>query len=441
LNHSLQAKAFATGQDVFFRPGAYAPLSRSGQELIAHELTHVVQQGGAGVQKKSQQNKVSRKDVSTPKSEVLTHLQSVKGKANHDPSIYRQEIKQLQAKCETCKTEEDSPLVQKKSLGNEEALDNEQVSENDPQQLAQIDTSPLSPKVPGSLEIHFKPVATPVTPAHHAFIILRKPSFFTGLYGATNFYRGGPSGNMSGHIVTKYGLYKEGSVDWTTNPTEIVKLQTFESIGAFENYDKKLREIMHQIEAARIKYSLPSLGGKCSDGANSNSTVYYAVEQLGFTPGEPPVRTPCWEVDPFKVNRQVSIEKIEAYNRYMAAGYREGQNGVNNPSKAYAHYNNAIANFQLALQTIPDDKKATAKLAEFRNYKNQVRQQYDNYMQEGWAAIERGQSARNTQQKIREYNTALINFQRAYNRISIGKRGENALREINKVKSFINSLN
>ncbi|NEP26259.1 MAG: DUF4157 domain-containing protein [Moorea sp. SIO3I6] len=44
LNKSIQAKAFTTGQDVFFRKGAYQPRSRGGQELIAHELTHVVQQ-------------------------------------------------------------------------------------------------------------------------------------------------------------------------------------------------------------------------------------------------------------------------------------------------------------------------------------------------------------------------------------------------------------
>ncbi|HCA97506.1 MAG TPA: hypothetical protein DEP38_23715, partial [Cyanobacteria bacterium UBA9226] len=46
LNQSIQAKAFTTGQDVFFREGAYQPGSRGGQELIAHELTRVVQQNG-----------------------------------------------------------------------------------------------------------------------------------------------------------------------------------------------------------------------------------------------------------------------------------------------------------------------------------------------------------------------------------------------------------
>ncbi|MEI6063603.1 MAG: DUF4157 domain-containing protein [Pseudanabaena sp. ELA748] len=51
LNKSIQAKAFTTGQDVFFRQGAYDPSSRDGQELIAHELTHVVQQNGGAVQR------------------------------------------------------------------------------------------------------------------------------------------------------------------------------------------------------------------------------------------------------------------------------------------------------------------------------------------------------------------------------------------------------
>lgn len=45
LNQSIQAKAFTTGQDVFYRSGAYMPESQAGQELIAHELAHVVQQG------------------------------------------------------------------------------------------------------------------------------------------------------------------------------------------------------------------------------------------------------------------------------------------------------------------------------------------------------------------------------------------------------------
>ena len=49
LSRELNAEAFTTGQDVFFRQGAYDPGSDSGRELIAHELTHVVQQGTGAV--------------------------------------------------------------------------------------------------------------------------------------------------------------------------------------------------------------------------------------------------------------------------------------------------------------------------------------------------------------------------------------------------------
>jgi hypothetical protein len=53
LNRSLNAKAFTTGKDIFFGKGQYNPSSSSGQELIAHELTHTVQQGAAGVQRQT----------------------------------------------------------------------------------------------------------------------------------------------------------------------------------------------------------------------------------------------------------------------------------------------------------------------------------------------------------------------------------------------------
>jgi hypothetical protein len=44
LNRVVQAHAFTTGQDIFFRHGEYNPGSVVGQKVIAHELTHVVQQ-------------------------------------------------------------------------------------------------------------------------------------------------------------------------------------------------------------------------------------------------------------------------------------------------------------------------------------------------------------------------------------------------------------
>ena len=48
LNKSLQARAFTRGHDIFFRQGEYSPDSGDGRKLIAHELTHVVQQTTGG---------------------------------------------------------------------------------------------------------------------------------------------------------------------------------------------------------------------------------------------------------------------------------------------------------------------------------------------------------------------------------------------------------
>lgn len=47
LSNRIQAKAFTVGSDVFFRDGMPDTGSSSGQHLLAHELTHTIQQGGA----------------------------------------------------------------------------------------------------------------------------------------------------------------------------------------------------------------------------------------------------------------------------------------------------------------------------------------------------------------------------------------------------------
>jgi hypothetical protein len=45
LSRDLGARAFTSGQDIFFGHGQYDPGSTDGRELLAHELTHVLQQG------------------------------------------------------------------------------------------------------------------------------------------------------------------------------------------------------------------------------------------------------------------------------------------------------------------------------------------------------------------------------------------------------------
>lgn len=49
LNRMLRAQAFTQGRDIYFGTGQYNPHSITGLRLLAHELTHVVQQTGASL--------------------------------------------------------------------------------------------------------------------------------------------------------------------------------------------------------------------------------------------------------------------------------------------------------------------------------------------------------------------------------------------------------
>ena len=49
LARSVQARAFTTGPDIFFRAGRLDPASASGQRLLAHEVVHTVQQANGPV--------------------------------------------------------------------------------------------------------------------------------------------------------------------------------------------------------------------------------------------------------------------------------------------------------------------------------------------------------------------------------------------------------
>jgi hypothetical protein len=49
LCRSIEAQAFTKGNDVYFASGQYAPGTANGDHLLAHELTHVVQQGAPAI--------------------------------------------------------------------------------------------------------------------------------------------------------------------------------------------------------------------------------------------------------------------------------------------------------------------------------------------------------------------------------------------------------
>jgi hypothetical protein len=77
--HAMNARAYTVGQKIAFGAGEYSPGTYTGKSLLAHELTHVMQQEAAHPRLQRQEQKVN---VSTPRPKV-------------EKQIYEREIKNL----------------------------------------------------------------------------------------------------------------------------------------------------------------------------------------------------------------------------------------------------------------------------------------------------------------------------------------------------------
>jgi hypothetical protein len=128
LNESLNAKAFTTGQDIFFREGAYDPGSTGGQELLAHELTHVVQQssgrvgGGGGAMAVNAPGDAFEQEADSVAKSVMSSgsTPEVQRETSDEDEIQTQSLQRQEMR------EEDKSLLQKQGMDeNEEEEINE----------------------------------------------------------------------------------------------------------------------------------------------------------------------------------------------------------------------------------------------------------------------------------------------------------------------------
>ncbi len=97
MSQQLNAHAFTVGNDIFFNQGRYRPQTKEGAGLLAHELTHTVQQG-ASVQTK----RINRQ----PLLNMLSKHAAAHGSADNSdvPALSRKEIAQLEQMPEEEKT-------------------------------------------------------------------------------------------------------------------------------------------------------------------------------------------------------------------------------------------------------------------------------------------------------------------------------------------------
>jgi len=73
MNNQISAKAFTHQNDIYFNQGQYNPDSSSGKHLLAHELTHTIQQGSA-VQRKPQISTNAQPNIQRGISETLNNI-------------------------------------------------------------------------------------------------------------------------------------------------------------------------------------------------------------------------------------------------------------------------------------------------------------------------------------------------------------------------------
>ena len=92
LNRELGAEAFTTGNDIYFREGAYDPGSSSGQELLAHEMTHVVQQSSGSVGEGGTKMTVNAPDDSYEKNADAVAQGAVSARNGSAGAIQTQEL-------------------------------------------------------------------------------------------------------------------------------------------------------------------------------------------------------------------------------------------------------------------------------------------------------------------------------------------------------------
>jgi len=78
MARQANARAFTTGRDIVFGDGEYAPDAPGGQQLLAHELTHVVQQNAGDIQPKAAKvrpDMTSAVNRVSPKSQAVPTVQ------------------------------------------------------------------------------------------------------------------------------------------------------------------------------------------------------------------------------------------------------------------------------------------------------------------------------------------------------------------------------
>jgi hypothetical protein len=169
LNQDLSAQAFTTGNDIYFREGAYDPNSSSGQELLAHEMTHVVQQSGGMAGGGTKMTVNAPGDAYEKKADAVAQAVTNAPGAGQRVGVQRQELpeeEELQTKRVNRQemTEEEKKLLESKEKSTEVAEEEKKLPEGKEKSKKNLEEDELQMKslqrqeVPEEEELQMKRV-------------------------------------------------------------------------------------------------------------------------------------------------------------------------------------------------------------------------------------------------------------------------------------------
>lgn len=265
---AVDAKAWTVGRHIAFDSGQHSVSTMEGRSLLAHELSHVVQQRG-----KRRETPLQINNSPGLERESEAAAQSVTTREGHATPVISEAPTALQrsSSSRSSSSQSSSSRSSNSSANNEEEVPEKRQTSTGPCRSAQVDVR--ATHIGGSLR-HL--------PIWHLFVIFKDSA------GTEWFYRGGPGGTCPGHssgygtIMGTHGRYLPGTVDWDPSAPSTTVLSGSGACG---------KDACFRRELARID-------GTCTPyrplSPNSNTVVSTLLSNCGVPRKKPVLIAPGW---------------------------------------------------------------------------------------------------------------------------------------------------
>ena len=321
---AIDARAFTIGNDIVFRSGQYAPALNEGQRLLAHELTHVVQQGGgsrADIQRACGPKAIGAPPNCTPLMGAVIG-ERFKFSVNCD-ELLPAEADRLRMFAETIQSGEtiethgfastDGDRLFNERLSCARAIaaqgvlvdvltargiaaplrlyshgaNKGEATEQRSVVVSRTGTAP--PVVSCAIDVRATHIggALHAAPIWHLFIIHTDN---THLKPYSRYFRGGPGGpcrrpdtGSRGSIIMDVGPYVAGTVDWDPEAPSVTVMSGVAACSKLDCFKSELS----RIDATCTSYS-PA-------GPNSNTVVSTILSKCGLPRRKPVSFAPGWD--------------------------------------------------------------------------------------------------------------------------------------------------